>query len=101
MWGMIIGAVVSYASAKSKEKSQKNSVKDDFENQKKLLEQQRNYELEDRKYRQDAANAWTKFANPSMIPNGQPVQQQMRPAPYSANQYAKNPFDGMNPYDQQ
>lgn len=105
MFGIIAGAVISgaasYLSNKSSQKSAKNSVQNEIKAQKELLEQQRQYDLADRKYRQDAAGAWSKFANPDMA-----TQQAHQPTftgqPYTPNWQTSaggNPSTGLRVLD--
>lgn len=69
MFGIIAGAVISGAASYLSNKSSSNSAKKQAQNeikaQKELAEQKRKYDLEVRKYRQDSAGAWAKFANPA------------------------------------
>jgi len=104
-WGMIIGAVISgvasHAASKSASGSAKKQQKEEFENQKKLLELQRQYQLEDRKYNQDAVGSWAKFFKPQdgAAPSGMthPVQNRQAMAPPQFQEYqpqGNGPFFG-------
>ena len=68
MWGAAIAAVGSWLASKSQKKSQKNQMEDQAKLQREMLEMQRKWQLEDRAYRQGAAGAWSKFANPAFMP---------------------------------
>lgn len=71
-WGVVaaavIGGVASYASAQSAEEAAKDNAEAELKAQKELLQLKRDFELEDRKYRQDAVGNWAKFADPSLAP---------------------------------
>lgn len=70
-WGVAIGAAVSlvgsYASSKAQAGAAKDSAKAQAEAQKEITELQRQYQLEDRKYNQDAVGAWGKYLDPALI----------------------------------
>jgi type II secretory pathway pseudopilin PulG len=88
-WGVVaaavIGGVASYASAQSAEDAAQDSAEAELEAQKELLQMKRDFELEDRKYRQDAVGNWSKFADPKLAPatygeNATPSQYNRTPA---------------------
>lgn len=64
----VVGAVGSYASAQSAEDQAEQLSEDQIKAQKELLQMKRDFELEDRKYRQGAVGNWAKFADPSLAP---------------------------------
>ena len=68
MWGAAIAAVGSWLVSKSQNKSQKKQMEDQAKIARETLEMQRKWQLEDRAYRQGAAGAWSKFANPAFMP---------------------------------
>jgi hypothetical protein len=81
----VVGGVASYASSRSASKGAKDAAKRDIEAEKELLQMKRDFDLEDRKYRQDAVGAWGKFADPSLMPatygeNATPSQYNRTPA---------------------
>lgn len=70
-WGVAIGAAVSvvggYLSSEAQAGAQEDAQKAELEAQKELQANKRKYELEDRKYRQDAVGAWGKYLDPKLI----------------------------------
>jgi hypothetical protein len=73
-WGVVaaavIGGVASYASAQSAEGASEEAQQAELEAQKQLQANKRKYELEDRKYRQDAVGGWGKYLDPKLAPQG-------------------------------
>lgn len=63
----VVGGVASYASAQSAQGASEDAQKAELEAQKELQANKRKYELEDRKYRQDAVGAWGKYLDPKLI----------------------------------
>src|SRR6478609_2563113 len=68
----VVGGVASYASAQSAEGASEDAQRAELEAQKELQANKRKYELEDRKYRQDAVGAWGKFLDPKLIGGSNP-----------------------------
>lgn len=101
-WGLavaaVVGGVASYASAQSAEDAAKDSAEAELKAQKELLQMKRDFQLEDRKYNQDAVGAWSKFADPSLMPatygEGATPSQSSRIAPF---QGARPGFGGAAP----
>lgn len=61
MWGSIINGIGSYAKASAEGDAMKENAKLDAKAQKELLEQQRQYKMEDRQYSQGAASNWKRY----------------------------------------
>lgn len=59
--------VGSYASSKAQSSAQKKAAETDAAAQRELTELKRQYQLEDRKYNQDAVGAWGKYLDPALI----------------------------------
>lgn len=79
-WGAVavavVGGVASYANSRSAEGAAEDAhgrnletVREQIKGDKELLEQERGYNLEDRKFFQDSVGAWGKFADPSLMPS--------------------------------
>lgn len=72
-WGAVavavVGGVASYASSRSAKDDAEDAAKLDLEARKELLQMQRDFDLEDRKFFQDSVGAWGKFADPSLMPS--------------------------------
>lgn len=66
----VVGGVASYASAQSAEGASEDAQQAELAAQKELQANKRKYELEDRKYRQDAVGGWGKFLDPKLAPQG-------------------------------
>ena len=84
IWGVAIAGVVaagaSYASAKSAQGAAKGAAKAEIEAEKEKLRMQRQYQLEDRKYNQDAVGAWSKYLDPALVGGTTQVQTASDPA---------------------
>lgn len=65
----VVGGVASYASSRSAKDDAEDAAKLDLEARKELLQMQRDFDLEDRKFFQDSVGAWGKFADPSLMPS--------------------------------
>jgi len=61
MWGSIISGIGSYAGAQSSQDASAEQAKMSAEAKKELLAQQRGYDLEDRKYKQEAVSKWSRY----------------------------------------
>lgn len=65
-WGLAIGAVVSgisgMAASKANEDAQKQTTEEEIKAQKALLEEKRQFDLQDRAYHQGAVGNWSKYA---------------------------------------
>jgi hypothetical protein len=70
VWGAVVvagvAAVGTYAASRSASKNAKQAQENEIEAQKELARQKRQYQLEDRKYNQDAVGAWGKFLDPAL-----------------------------------
>lgn len=73
-WGVVAGAVISgvagAASSKAQSKSAKDAAKYEAEAKKEIERMKRQWQLEDRKYNQDAVGAWGKYLDPSLVGPG-------------------------------
>lgn len=63
----VAGAVTSYASSKAGSKSAKEDARIKAEAEKEMLRMKRQWQLEDRKYNQDAVGAWAKYLDPALV----------------------------------
>lgn len=66
-WGAAIAVVGGYLASEAQAGAQEDAQKSEIEAQKELQANKRKYELEDRKYRQDAVGAWGKYLDPKLI----------------------------------
>ncbi len=64
----MVGGVASYASSRSAKGDAEDAAKLDLEARKELLQMERDFALEDRKFFQDSVGAWGKYADPSLMP---------------------------------
>lgn len=69
-WGAAVAAVAGYATSKSQSKSSKDSAKYQAEAMKEIERMKRQWQLEDRKYNQDAVGAWAKYLDPAIAGPG-------------------------------
>lgn len=61
MWGALIKGVGSYAGAQADAANSAEMTKLTAEQKKKLAEQQRGFQMDDRAYKQGAVSKWTKY----------------------------------------
>lgn len=104
-----VGAVGAYASASSAADSQQESMEAQLKAEKELAQQKRDWELEDRKYRQAAVGNWAKYADPKLMPQSfgsqgtagsgdvQPVQQTASAPQHPASFAGLRPVNGQAP----
>lgn len=66
-WGAAVAAVGAYAASQAQSKGSSKAAKQDAEARKEIERMKRQWQLEDRKYNQDAVGAWSKFLDPSLV----------------------------------
>lgn len=62
-----VGLVAGYAESQSAASAQKDNTKLQLEAEKQLAAQKRQWELQDRQYRQNAVGNWAKFLDPKLV----------------------------------
>ena len=67
IWGAAIAAVGSFFSSKDKSKKDKEAQKRSFYIDKYLKEMDRKYQLEDRRYSEEAIGSYRKFSKPGLM----------------------------------
>lgn len=65
----VVGGVASYSQSRGDKEDREDMSKMDLEARKELLQMERDFDLEDRKFFQDSVGAWGKFADPSLMPS--------------------------------
>lgn len=98
-WGAAIAVVGGYLASEAQAGAQEDAQKSELEAQKELQANKRKYELEDRKYRQDAVGAWGKYLDPKLIgqSGGSPAQAKSEGEDHSAVDDPQNPAYARNP----
>ena len=62
-----VSLVAGYAENEANQDAQKENTEEQIKAQKELLAQKRQYELLDRKFKQDAVGGWSKYLDPKLI----------------------------------